>query len=352
MDEVVKATLESQHGLRLVRRIGRGGFSEVWEAHSREGVPCAIKVSLDPIDEQKALVQKELESLKLIRALSGDPHVTTLVDYWIVGGYLVTRWEYAAEGTLEDRLRQCQAQGRAGIPLRELYPYISDAAEGIQFLNDRGVLHRDIKPSNLLLFHGRVKVGDLGLAKFVGASTALHTGAGTRGYLPPEAYAKRLNPTVDVYSLAATYLKLRTGRDPFGSDLSEIIVRQQKGTPLLEGLGEREKSDILAALHPDPASHFSKGARQWARELALASGERSEESVVREVTETFEPKSVSSPKHAQSEIAPVHVEGESSYENLEEAVKSSKPGAMIHLQARTYLVRQPLEINRPLKLVG
>jgi len=35
------------------------------------------------------------------------------------------------------------------------------------------------------LFQWRVKLADLGLAKFAGASTASHTGSGTKGYLPP-----------------------------------------------------------------------------------------------------------------------------------------------------------------------
>lgn len=63
--------------------------------------------------------------------------------------------------------------------MESLLSHIQDAAEGIDFLNNRGIYHRDIKPSNLLLFHGRVKVGDVGLAKLVEASIGSHTMLGT-----------------------------------------------------------------------------------------------------------------------------------------------------------------------------
>ncbi|NMC22060.1 MAG: hypothetical protein GYA33_16760, partial [Thermogutta sp.] len=127
------------------------------------------------------------------------------------------------------------------------------------------------KPQNLLLFHGRVKVGDLGLAKLVGASTASHTGfLGTIGYLPPEAWQEhRLTPVTDLYSLAATYVKLRTGNEPFGDNPGEIIDRQRRGDPILDGLEAGERPLLLAALDPDPARRPSEGAQNWVEQLEL-----------------------------------------------------------------------------------
>lgn len=51
MDDVLRQALETQHGLRVGRRLGRGGFAEVYAAETADGgVPCAIKVSLDPLE--------------------------------------------------------------------------------------------------------------------------------------------------------------------------------------------------------------------------------------------------------------------------------------------------------------
>jgi serine/threonine protein kinase len=73
------------------------------------------------------------------------------------------------------------------------------------------------------LLHDYVKLGDLGLAKIVGASTGCHTKAGIFGYLPPEAWKGQTSATIDLYGLAATYVKLRTGPEPFGESPHEIL---------------------------------------------------------------------------------------------------------------------------------
>mgnify|MGYP001099219627 FL=1 len=272
MHPVVRAFIEEQWKLRLGPRLGSGGFAEVWQAETPEGVPCALKISLSPLDEHDTAIMRELENLRLVCAIGGHPHVVSLMDFALVQGYLVSRWELAPDGTLADRLRQCQQAGRRGIPLNELIRYMADAAEGIDFLNrERGILHRDIKPTNLLLFHGRVKVGDLGLAKLAGATMVSHSRVGTLGYLPPEAYEEeRLHPTVDLYSLAATYVELRTGRKPFGENPVETVRRQLTGRPEVDQLSPREREHVLKALAPNPEDRPQEGARKWVGELRAA----------------------------------------------------------------------------------
>jgi hypothetical protein len=78
---------------------------------------------------------------------------------------------------------------------------------------------------------------------------------------------------VDLYSLAATYIRLRTGREPFGTNPAEIIERQKKGEPILEGLEEAEKEFLRAALDPEPEKRFSKGVRGWVQGLYRACGQ-------------------------------------------------------------------------------
>jgi len=262
--------LRAKHGWRLDRQIGQGGFAQVYK-ETLDGIPRAVKIPLHPLaglpDRQK---QRELESLEVARRMVGHPHIVGLVWYEWVGDYLITIWEWADGGSLEDMLRQYQKQGQPGIPLEKLLGYMAEAAKGIDDLNQQGIYHRDIKPANLLLFHDHVKLGDLGLAKVVGASTGTHTRAGTFGYLPPEAWEGKTSETIDLYGLAASYVKLRTGREPFGESPKEILDRQQQGQPILDGLTEAEKPLVLAALHPDPEKRFKRGAKAWVRELEQA----------------------------------------------------------------------------------
>uniref|UniRef100_A0A7C4QTH1 Protein kinase domain-containing protein n=1 Tax=Schlesneria paludicola TaxID=360056 RepID=A0A7C4QTH1_9PLAN len=271
MDDVVRRVLEADHGLKIGRRLGRGGVAEVYQAEPDQGVPCAVKVSLDPLEEGHPAVQMELDNVRLVQNIGGHPRLVTLLDYWLIGGYLVTRWELSTEGSLADELARHTAAGRPGIPREVLGQYLLEAAEGLEFLNNRGIYHRDIKPQNLLLFHGQVKLADLGLAKFAGLSTATHTGCGTPGYLPLEAYEEhRLHPTVDLYSLAATYLKLRTGREPFGTSWPEILERQKEGNVVIDGLEPDEAEWVRQALAYRPEDRPQQGVMHWVRSHPLA----------------------------------------------------------------------------------
>ncbi|NMC20198.1 MAG: hypothetical protein GYA33_07220, partial [Thermogutta sp.] len=79
-----------------------------------------------------------------------------------------------------------------------------------------------------------------------------------------------MTPVTDLYSLAATYVKLRTGNEPFGDNPGEIFDRQRRGDPILDGLEAGEKPLLLAALDPDPGKRPSDGARNWVRRLHQA----------------------------------------------------------------------------------
>jgi serine/threonine protein kinase len=260
-------TLRQQYGWKLNEEIGRGGFAVVYREEV-DGIPRAVKINLDPVDGDGTVAARQLEAVQLLLRLGGHPHLLTLIAYELVLGHLVTIWELAEEGTLADRLRAYQQAGQQGLPLDELLSYLEQAAEGIDFLNTRGIYHRDIKPHNLFLVGGQVKVGDLGLLKLAGLSVVSHSGAGTFGYTPPEAFAqpRQLHPTIDVYGLAATYVHLRTGRPPFGDDPHEIAQRQQRGDFHAEGLLPCEHDWLRLALSPNPeARPASAGA--FVREL-------------------------------------------------------------------------------------
>ncbi len=260
--------LRRNYGWGLDHEIGQGGFGVVYR-EVVDGVERAVKISRFSLEEMgaspgnandvQAAVQRELEAIELLRRVGNHPHVLTLIRYEIVLGHLVTVWELASEGTLLDRLKEHQRQnGQCGLPLDQLMPWMEQAAEGIEFLNSRGIFHRDIKPQNLFLVGGQVKVGDLGFLKLAGLSTVSQTGMGTVGYLPLEAYPRsanekgQLHRTIDVYGLAATYVHLRTGKPPFGTTPHEITARQQRGEPCTEGMTAAEAEWVRQALSPRP----------------------------------------------------------------------------------------------------
>ncbi|HEY8504336.1 MAG TPA: serine/threonine-protein kinase, partial [Gemmataceae bacterium] len=206
-------------GYRLVRRLGEGGFGEVWQAEGPGGFPVALKFIRPP----GRVGEPELRALEITKRLR-HPNLLAVFGAWQAGGRLVIAMELA-ERSLLDRLREVRAQGLSGIPRDELLEYMREAAKGVDFLNEPRVLfegrrpvrvqHRDLKPHNILLVGGGVKVADFGLARLLEGAPPGRAVVLAPPYAAPEFFAGHTSRHSDQYSLAVTYCQLRGGRLPF-----------------------------------------------------------------------------------------------------------------------------------------
>jgi len=267
LDPEVAMTLSLAEGVEpvagyvLVRPLGRGGFGEVWEALAPGGVRVALKFIRLGTTEAGA-EQRALEVIRDIR----HPHLLDVQFAARVDDCLVIAMPLC-DRNLMDRLKECQAEGKPGLPRDELLGYMRELAPAVDFLNERrhhvgagthvGVQHRDIKPHNIFLVGGSVRLADFGLAKVVEASLASHTGSMSPYYVAPELIEGQVSRWSDQYALAITYAQLRTGRLPInGSSVNQVLYAHVHNPPDLSGLLEPERGAVARALAKPPEDRW------------------------------------------------------------------------------------------------
>jgi serine/threonine-protein kinase len=256
-------------GYRLVRILGEGGFAEVHEAEASGGVRVAIKILKQRLDSE--LARQELQALNRYKNLN-HPYLIKVNAIGLNEGHLHIVMELA-QGTLMDRLKECQKAGPLGIPKYELLGYMEDIAEALDFLHDENLVHRDVKPANMLILDSQnrrvsdrqrsrnrahAKLSDCGLVRIIDKTMEKAEFQGTWAYAAPEAFREQLARRSDQFSLAVSYVELRRGRLPWGETnpfrlMNEII----SGEPDLNYLEPAEREVVRRALAKDPENRFS-----------------------------------------------------------------------------------------------
>jgi nitrous oxidase accessory protein NosD len=260
---------------RVLGKLGEGGMGTVFRA---------LDTQLDRIVALKMLPARSIADSDAVARLRREakalaklshPGIVQAFDAGEEDGRHFLVMEYV-EGT--DLLRVLDKSGP--IPPTLAADYIHQAASAMQHAHERGLVHRDLKPSNLLLAsRGRIKVLDLGLARFLqdqlgdAARTAEGLGMGTPDYMAPEQFrdARGADPRSDVYALGCTLYHLLAGQVPFpGSSLREKCAahEQREPVPLEQACAGAPAGLILTVrrmMAKRPADRF-----QTAREVAEA----------------------------------------------------------------------------------
>lgn len=259
-DESLETSFAISGSFKKVRKIGSGGFGEVWEALAPGGVPVAIKRIHGTVTAKS--VEREKKSLDLI--CSGKlrhPFLLQVFSWWIQDERLQIVMELA-DNSLDDRLKELKKAGQTGLPKEELRQVMIDAASALDFLNhERNILHRDVKPANMLLMGNRLKLCDFGLSRMsekLSLDSGKTRGAGTPIFIAPEIIAGHQSVHSDQYSLAASYYMLRAGRPVFRGRAKEIRRQHVEQAPLFDDqiLSSAEKRVLMKALSKAPEDRY------------------------------------------------------------------------------------------------
>jgi len=241
-------------GYALKKRIGSGGYGEVWAAEAPGGFPKAVKIVFGYHDERRA--QTELKALNRIRDVR-HPFLLSLERIDIVEGQMIVISELA-DMCLKTRFEECVESGLKGIPRSELLQYLRDASSALDFISDEFRLqHLDIKPENMLLVSGHIKVADFGLVKDIHDGTQSLMAGLTPAYAPPELFDGKPSSASDQYSLAILFQEMLTGKRPFdGVTAAQLAGQHLKERPDLKSLPREDQAVIARALSKDPLARY------------------------------------------------------------------------------------------------
>ena len=203
---------------RLVRRIGRGGMSEVWRGHDEVlDRPVAVKVLAPGMDIPPDLVRKEARSA----ARLAHPNVAGVHDFGTSAEQPYIVMELVEGRTLGEHL--------AGGPLdwRISVRICAEVAAALAAAHAEHVVHRDIKPANVMLTPSGAKVLDFGIAAAVGAADPDPEGPvmGTPAFVAPELFAGHpATPAADMFSLGTLLYQCLSGRLPWAAQSPTELV--------------------------------------------------------------------------------------------------------------------------------
>jgi eukaryotic-like serine/threonine-protein kinase len=203
---------------RVVRHIADGGMASVWAAEDELlGRLVAVKVLSHAYDADERARRRFLREARAAAKLGDCRHVVTVYDIGEHEDRAFMVMEHFAGGTVADRLRE-----RRRLPRPVAVRWLRETAIALDCAHGHDVVHRDVKPGNLLLDeHGRLAVGDFGIATVASEASVTQTGQvlGTAAYISPEQ-ARGLAATAasDRYALAVVAFELLTGSRPFDVD--------------------------------------------------------------------------------------------------------------------------------------
>jgi serine/threonine protein kinase len=226
--------------------LGKGGMGEVILAtDTRLGRKVAIKRILGKAARSKTAVARFLTEAKSMAELS-HPNIVQIHDFGrsVDGPFLIM--ECVQGGSL---LEKCKA---GPIELDEAVNIFGQLCDGLAKAHAAGIIHRDIKPANVLMTEdGIPKLTDFGLAKDDTADTGKTIeGAviGTLDFMPPEQRqaAELTDHRSDLWSLAATFYQMLTGKSPKVINISAITPELQSvvAKALEESKDERFQSAL------------------------------------------------------------------------------------------------------------
>ncbi len=247
----------------ILAELAVGGMGQVFKArHQRMGRVVALKLLGNAIASLPQARERFAREAQLAARLR-HPNTVLALDAGEQAGTLFLVTELIDGIDLNALVRQ-----RGPLPIRQAVDAVVQAATGLEYIHQQGLVHRDVKPANLMLdAGGTVKVLDLGLARIADDHpddplTGTRMLLGTRDYLAPEQArdARTADQRADIYGLGCTLYFLLTGAPPYpaADDVAGLLAHQLAPIPRLRATRPEVSAQVEAVcrrmMAKDPAA--------------------------------------------------------------------------------------------------
>ncbi|TYG75449.1 hypothetical protein ES288_D03G032200v1 [Gossypium darwinii] len=212
-----------QDDYEVVRKVGRGKYSEVFEGvHCTDNEKCIIKI-LKPVKKKK--IKREI---KILQNLCGGPNIVKLLD-------IVRDQQLKTPSLIFEYVNNTD--------FKVLYPtlsdydvryYIYELLKALDYCHSQGIMHRDVKPHNVMIDHEqrKLRLFDWGLAEFYHPGKEYNVRVASRYFKGPELLVdlQDYDYSLDLWSLGCMFAGMIFRKEPFfyGHDNYDQLIKIAK----------------------------------------------------------------------------------------------------------------------------
>jgi len=223
---------------QIVRRLGSGGFGNVYEVQASDGNTYAMKL----LKNLSIITKQRFESEIKILSQLDHPNIVKIFE-WNLGGDPpdFSPW-YTMEYLHGESLAVHMQEKFEGAYVFQrnwtINTIILPASHALAQAHSAGIYHRDLKPDNILYTNksrAQIKITDWGLGRDVGRKSIAITASagqlgGTPGYCAPEQWFTfdKIDGRADIYSLGVVFYEMMTGRRPPTYDEKDSDLKRRK----------------------------------------------------------------------------------------------------------------------------
>ncbi len=217
------------NGYKIIRNLGEGNFAKIFEVSKDNNLYAMKEIPLSSSDNSKIMKIKEeaelLRNLSVKKNSNISKYIVQYIESFEEKNKFYIIMEYCDKGDLYNYMEE-KKKTKQFLEENEILKFFTQIAIGLGYIHKNNILHRDLKSLNIFLTkEGKIKIGDLGIAKILEKEKYTNTFIGTIYYMSPEICEnKSYTFKTDLWSLGCILYELCTFKHPFDDKNPYLIM--------------------------------------------------------------------------------------------------------------------------------